>query len=223
MDRVKAFFSSSDTRPNEIESENLIAKDLEAQRQSSQQSSNGSWLPQWFSSSVSSSSSSSSTSSNSSADLVELDCGCQSLSYKQRIVGFLLTLAAGVCMLILVFLNISALFLGSTQKFAAAYTLANVFLLGSVCFLVGPWAQLKNMFTHHRLSASLIYILSLFGTLYCIVQLASLFITVPMLAIQFGALLWYVSSYLPFGQSFLSSMCGFWARMSWGMMSKFVS
>jgi hypothetical protein len=87
-----------------------------------------------------------------------------SLTSQQRLYGFIASLVTGI-----VFILISVAFLPyvlvMAKAFAVFYTFGNVFLLLSVCFVVGPVQQIKNMFQSNRVIASAIYVFSMIMTL----------------------------------------------------------
>jgi hypothetical protein len=122
------------------------------------------------------------------------------LSWKQRLIAFMMSLTVGLVMLFLAFSFLPMVFVGAPAKFAISYALANFLLLGSSCFLVGPSKQLAQMFNGDRALPSSIYIGSLVLTFYVAWQYRSFFIVVPVLVIQFISLAVYVMSYVPFGQ-----------------------
>lgn len=124
-----------------------------------------------------------------------------SLSWKQRLIAFCMCATVGCVMLFMAFSFLPMVFLGAPAKFAISYALGNFFLLGSSCFLVGPSKQLSQMFQPDRAVVSGVYLGSLVLTFYTAWQYRSFFVVVPVLLIQFTSLLFYVMSYVPFGQS----------------------
>uniref|UniRef100_A0A7S0L323 Vesicle transport protein n=1 Tax=Coccolithus braarudii TaxID=221442 RepID=A0A7S0L323_9EUKA len=134
----------------------------------------------------------------------QLGCGCcAEMSYKQRMVGFIFCLSAGLMLSASSLLSLSSLLLGNPVPFAVKYTLGNLLSIGAASFLVGPGTMCKNMFGRERRASSLLYLSSLCSTLTCIFYVHSHILTFISIVLQFGAMLWYVSSYLPFGQSLL--------------------
>jgi Got1/Sft2-like family len=128
---------------------------------------------------------------------------CFALSYAQRMAGFAISAIGGLLMLFMSMFYVTSILVGNPGKFAFTYSLANLLLFASTLFMVGPTQQLKNMFKQHRAVASTVYILSMVGTIYCVWQAKTMFVVVPVLMIQFCSLLWYVASYIPYGQSCL--------------------
>jgi len=133
-----------------------------------------------------------------------LTTGCCTFTLFQRLAIFALFLIAGAFMLMMAFFYLPSVIIGQTGKFALAYTLANIFILLSSCFLVGPATQLSSMFGKQRALVTTVYLASLFGTLYAALQIRLFVVIVPTLIIQFGSLLWYVLSYLPYGTTGLT-------------------
>ena len=62
------------------------------------------------------------------------------------------------------------------------------------------------MFTPERWLASLVYAVSLFGTLASVLYLKLQFVTLLCVVVQFSALTWYLLSYVPYGQQCLKSL-----------------
>jgi len=135
-------------------------------------------------------------------------CACPALTYTQRIMGFMFCFAAGVILTATSLMSITSLLLGNPIPFAIKYTLGNMLAMGAASFLVGPTAQCKSMFSRERLSSSVLYIASLFATLACIFYVHVQLLTLISIGVQFCAMIWYVSSYFPFGQSLLRRSVG---------------
>jgi len=132
----------------------------------------------------------------------EYDC-CLGLGYPQRIAGFAFSALSGLLCLTLCLGQLWMLPLGASRKFAMLYSLGNALLVSSSCFLVGPMRQLKNMTTKNRLTASIAYVSASFLTIYLSLAHFSVFLIIPSLLIQILAMMWYLLTYLPFGDSFL--------------------
>jgi len=129
------------------------------------------------------------------------------LSWRNRMIAFVFCALAGCMMLGLSFMYVSLIFLGSPAKFAISYALANLFLLGSSLFLVGPSKQLAQMFQPERAVVSGVYLASLLLLFYVSFAWGYFFVVLPVLAVQLVALLAYVASYVPFGQGMLTRIC----------------
>eukprot|EP01116_Phalansterium_solitarium_P002666 TRINITY_DN12823_c0_g1_i1.p1 TRINITY_DN12823_c0_g1~~TRINITY_DN12823_c0_g1_i1.p1 ORF type:complete len:174 (+),score=15.48 TRINITY_DN12823_c0_g1_i1:51-524(+) len=122
------------------------------------------------------------------------------LSFYKRVMIFvvLLALGLGLCFL-------STFMLLSPTRFAKTYTLGCLLVITSTAFLVGPKKQLQSMFQPERLPAAVLYVASLFGTLYCALSLQSSGLTMLMIILQLAAAVWYGASYVPFAQQCLKS------------------
>eukprot|EP01088_Endostelium_zonatum_P002276 TRINITY_DN12789_c0_g1_i1.p1 TRINITY_DN12789_c0_g1~~TRINITY_DN12789_c0_g1_i1.p1 ORF type:complete len:221 (-),score=35.93 TRINITY_DN12789_c0_g1_i1:102-764(-) len=83
-----------------------------------------------------------------------------------------------------------------------------LFFIISTFFLVGPITQLKHMFQPQRLISSVIFFVCLgLSILLITIKPKPLFI-LPLIIIQFIALIWYASSYTPRCQQFTKKACG---------------
>jgi hypothetical protein len=76
----------------------------------------------------------------------------------------------------------------------------------SICsssILTGPAKQCSQMLQPERRTASLVYLVSLAGTLLSVFVLKWQLISFAFVIVQFGALTWYMLSYVPYGQQCL--------------------
>jgi hypothetical protein len=137
---------------------------------------------------------------------------CFTLDWTQRLILFSLSLFAGLLMLGLSFTFLPGILLGGSAKFALSYALSNVFLLFSSVFLVGIRSQFESMTSNNRTLISSVYLFSLLSVIYCSIAFQSMFLIVPLLIIQFLALLSYVLSYFPYGVTAAKGMWKFVAR-----------
>lgn len=128
------------------------------------------------------------------------DSGSCSLTYKQRIVGFLVCAGFGLFCILLSFWLLFAI-----TFFVLVYTVGNCLLLASTFFLVGPVKQLKMMFTPSRCISSVIFLAALALTLFVAIYSGNVILCIVLVVIQFCALLWYGLSYIPFAQSAVAS------------------
>ena len=124
---------------------------------------------------------------------------CFGLSFYQRFAMFFACFAGGCIMLFFAVSLIPMLLLGFIPKFAVSYLAANVLFIASSGFLVGPKAQFAMMFDSQRWPITLVYLISLIGTLYAAWQVRVFYVLIPLLIVQFVSLIAYVGSYLPFG------------------------
>ncbi|XP_070560693.1 uncharacterized protein [Ptychodera flava] len=125
---------------------------------------------------------------------------CPSLTKKQRIIGFMGCLAAGIfCFVVAGFF--APFILVKARKFALLYTLGSLFTISSFSLLWGPWNHVKHLFSAARLPFTTTYLGSMFATLYFAMVMKSTIFTVLSASIQIIALIWYVVSYIPGGQT----------------------
>ena len=105
--------------------------------------------------------------------------------------------------------SLGGLLLGNPAPFAFKYTFGNLLALGSSSFLVGPAKQCRDMLTPERRTASIVYFVTLFGTLWSVFVLKWRLVSFACVILQFGALTWYMLSYVPYGQQCLKKTVGF--------------
>eukprot|EP01096_Ripella_sp_DP13-Kostka_P016635 TRINITY_DN8166_c0_g1_i1.p1 TRINITY_DN8166_c0_g1~~TRINITY_DN8166_c0_g1_i1.p1 ORF type:complete len:176 (-),score=60.88 TRINITY_DN8166_c0_g1_i1:38-520(-) len=91
------------------------------------------------------------------------------------------------------------------RTFAKWYSMGSVLIMSSTFFLLGPMRQLKTMFDSTRAPSSIVYILSIIGTLYSALILKWIGLTMLCVLIQVGAMIWYALSYIPFAHSMIKS------------------
>jgi len=124
------------------------------------------------------------------------------LTWQQRLMGF--AACAGLGLLCFLIASISML---RPVKFATAFTMGNILLVGSSFFLAGPAKQFKMMTKGGRLWASAGFVGSMILTLFVAFRFRSIFLTLPCLAVELFCMLYYLASYVPFGQQMLRSAC----------------
>ncbi|CAA3029368.1 vesicle transport protein SFT2B isoform X2 [Olea europaea var. sylvestris] len=123
------------------------------------------------------------------------------LSTKQRLYGFVTCLVAGItCTLLsmLVFFN--------PIKFGVTFSFGNLLALGSTGFLIGPKRQVAMMLDPARIYATALYIASIIVALFCAVYVHNKLLTLLAIILEFGALIWYSLSYIPFARSMVSKI-----------------
>mmetsp|Transcript_25780 Transcript_25780/g.50788 ORF Transcript_25780/g.50788 Transcript_25780/m.50788 type:complete len:176 (-) Transcript_25780:241-768(-) len=133
----------------------------------------------------------------------ECDCG---LSYSQRIMGFIFCFALGCCASVLATMNVPLIMI-APKKFALPYTFGNLLSFASTSFLVGPMRQVRTMFDPVRKVASILYLLSIGGTLFFAMYWQWYLGTMVAVSVQFLSFVWYCASYVPFGRSVLAAGC----------------
>ncbi|KAK9053498.1 hypothetical protein SSX86_030132 [Deinandra increscens subsp. villosa] len=125
------------------------------------------------------------------------------LSTKQRLYGFAICLVAGLTctlMSMLVFFN--------PIKFGIAFTFGNLLSLGSTGFLIGPKRQVNMMVDPVRIYATALYLASILLALLCALykQVHNKLLTLVAIILEFGALIWYSMSYIPFARAMVSKV-----------------
>ena len=83
-------------------------------------------------------------------------------SWSTRIKGFVICFAVGI---VLSVLGTVMIFFNNWTAFALLYTFGNIIALSSTCFLMGPFKQIKNMFAHTRIIATIVMLLCLVLTI----------------------------------------------------------
>ncbi|ONK57785.1 uncharacterized protein A4U43_C09F4070 [Asparagus officinalis] len=138
------------------------------------------------------------TSSTSFYDDFNREC---TLTTKQRLYGFAICLSAGLActfLSMLVFLN--------PIKFGVTFTFGNLLALGSTAFLIGPKRQVTMMLDPVRIYATAIYLASMIISLFCAFYVHNKLLTLLAIILEFGALVWYALSYIPFARSMVSKI-----------------
>lgn len=135
------------------------------------------------------------------------------LSRKQRIFGFITSLGLGLFFFSMATVYIPVLLL-KARKFSLLFSLGSLFTMGSFSFLWGPCSHLQHLFGKERLPFTSIYFGSLVATLYFALAMQSTILTSVAAVCQVVALVWFVVSYIPGGQTGMkffgricSSMC----------------
>jgi len=129
---------------------------------------------------------------------------CPSLTWQQRLWGF------GICFIFgMVLSYMSGFYIVRPAKFAILYTTGNLFAMGSTMFLMGPFSQLKRMFHPDRAIATVLYLTTMVLTVVVATRTGKVALVMPLIFLQWVALVWYSLSYIPFGQRILSSAVNF--------------
>ncbi|XP_051148288.1 uncharacterized protein LOC127263349 isoform X1 [Andrographis paniculata] len=123
------------------------------------------------------------------------------LSTKQRLYGFAICLAAGITCTLM-----SMLVFFHPIKFGITFSFGNVLALGSTAFLIGPKRQLTMMLDPVRIYATAIYMASIIIALFCAEYVQNKLLTLLAIVLEFGALVWYSLSYIPFARSMVSKI-----------------
>ena len=138
-----------------------------------------------------------------------------SLSLKERLIGFAICFGLGMLFQFISMGSIIGVLLGRPNKFAFLYTCGNIISIFGTFFLVGPVRQFKNMTNPYRRKASMIFLSAIVLTFISLYILHSKILTVLFVIIQFGAYIYYIMSYIPYGQECLNSL----ARRFFGVQS----
>ena len=138
-----------------------------------------------------------------------------SLSLKERLIGFAICFGLGMLFQFMSMGSIIGVLLGRPNKFAFLYTCGNIISIFGTFFLVGPVRQFKNMTNPYRRKASMIFLSAIVLTFISLYILHSKILTVLFVIIQFGAYIYYIMSYIPYGQECLNSL----ARRFFGVQS----
>eukprot|EP00919_Chromeraceae_sp_WS-2016_P077909 GHVR01184299.1.p1 GENE.GHVR01184299.1~~GHVR01184299.1.p1 ORF type:complete len:212 (-),score=33.20 GHVR01184299.1:138-773(-) len=135
---------------------------------------------------------------------------CPTLSWQQRLTGFFLCFGVGVLMSLLSLLSFGDMIAGYPAAFAIRFSLGNLMSVGATCFIVGPRRQLRNMSNKTRLIASIVFVGSLFLTLFFAFRVQVPILVIVCMVVQWAAVWWYSLSYVPYGRriasNFIASM-----------------
>ncbi|XP_024363090.1 uncharacterized protein [Physcomitrium patens] len=128
---------------------------------------------------------------------------------RQALTAFAIMIAAGVFFIFMAFFMFLPIIVLVPQKFAIAFTIGCIFIVGSFFALKGPKAQFFHMISKERLPFTAGFIGSMAATIYVSMVLHSYILSVFFAVIQVLALLYYLLSYFPggtAGMQFLTSM-----------------
>jgi len=125
------------------------------------------------------------------------------LTRTQRLLGFLVSFSMGMLLSLM-----APMYILRPIKLATSLSLGNLLSIGSMMFLVGPTKQCASMMDSSRWVATSVYLASLVLTLLAAFLLKSRLICLVCIIIQYGALIWYSLSYIPYGQAMLMRFLG---------------
>lgn len=96
---------------------------------------------------------------------------------------------------------------GNPYPFVICSSLGNVLSLAASLFLAGPRKQVKRMFASERVCATIVFLISIFLTLFVALSPVKIrhgkgLLLVVLVTVQFIACLWYCLSYIPFARRF---------------------
>ncbi|KAH9577653.1 Vesicle transport protein [Trypanosoma melophagium] len=129
----------------------------------------------------------------------------QGMSWSSRIQGFLLFTVLGFFSSVMGWI---ALGMGYYWKYSVLSTLGALMSLASTFIIMGPIAQLHYMFDDYRRTSSILYIGSLFLSLIIAVVYKSALLCGLCGLFQYGCLVWYSLSYVPYGQEAIGGFLG---------------
>ena len=129
-----------------------------------------------------------------------------SLSLKERLIGFGICFGLGLLFQFMSLGSILGVLLGRPNKFAFLYTCGNILAIFGTFFLVGPKRQIRNMSNPYRRKASIVFISSIILTLISLYILHSRILTIIIVLTQFCAYIYYIMSYIPYGQDCLNAL-----------------
>ncbi|EIE88162.1 hypothetical protein RO3G_12873 [Rhizopus delemar RA 99-880] len=84
----------------------------------------------------------------------------------------------------------------------------NVISILSLTFIIGLKKQFSTMFAPVRFWATVVYLSLLVLTLVLSITLRLFFLSLILVIIQFGALVWYSASYIPYGREIIRRFFG---------------
>ena len=132
------------------------------------------------------------------------DLFCPTLSYKQRLLGFIVTIVVGYILGILSYLTFFMYDNFDAVQFVLLYSLGNVCLIMGSCFLWGPKRQCKNMMKPTRMAISIVLVLLIAATIVCAFIFSDKWWLILALgAAQLLAMFWYNMSYIPFARTLI--------------------
>eukprot|EP00658_Telonema_sp_P-2_P075156 TRINITY_DN6458_c0_g1_i1.p1 TRINITY_DN6458_c0_g1~~TRINITY_DN6458_c0_g1_i1.p1 ORF type:complete len:176 (-),score=31.72 TRINITY_DN6458_c0_g1_i1:403-930(-) len=131
---------------------------------------------------------------------------CPSLSFKQRMIGFVICASVGYLLAFGSFFRFAKCLAGDCTRFAVIYSLGNIIALAATFFLVGPCKQVKQMFSETRRVATIVFLCAIACTItFALVKGLSPKVRVTLIVIsclvQLLAWIWYCLSYIPFGRA----------------------
>ena len=129
-------------------------------------------------------------------------CPCLELTYSQRFMAFCACFALGSILSIVATMNVPSIVL-APKRFAIPFTLGNLVSLLSMSFLVGFKKQMQTMCHPDRAATSTVFVISMTGTIFAAFYLRSAGLCLIFVVLQYGAYIWYVASFIPYGRAML--------------------
>lgn len=131
------------------------------------------------------------------------------LSLQQRVFGFAVCFIIGSILSLGSISSFASLLAGNPAPFAFQFSAGNLLSTLSTGFVVGFRTQARSMTQQHRALSAALFLGSMGATLgitLCLPQPHAI-VVLLCIAVQYGAMVWYIASYIPFGRSVLSSCC----------------
>ena len=123
-----------------------------------------------------------------------------SLSFKQRIMGFIVCAALGAAFGFLSFIIILSA-THSPARFAIPYSISILCLILSTFFLIGPLKQLKVMFHKTRVITSIVLLVSIAMVIFSAFIFKSAFLVLAFVILEMLAFVWYALSFIPYART----------------------
>ena len=147
-----------------------------------------------------------------SSDAEDNDSIFPSMTIRDRLIGFSVCMAVGYLFSAQSIVKFVKLLAGNPAPFVLTFTIGNIIVMSSSCFLIGPSNQVKVMFHQKRASVATIYVCSMFLSISILILavikrakynrtpiLLSISLLVTLL-IQCLSSTWYSLSYIPFAR-----------------------
>lgn len=135
------------------------------------------------------------------------------LPLRFRVVGFATCFILGTLLSLGSISAFSSLIAGNPAPFAFQFSIGNLLSMLSTGFIVGFRTQARSMTQEHRALSAALYVLSMIATIFMSLAMQPHALVVLIcIAVQYGAMIWYIASYVPFGRSILSRCCQGCAR-----------
>ena len=123
----------------------------------------------------------------------EPDPWLPSLSRKQRLLAFVACITVSMICFTFSFLFLPVIML-KARKFSLLFSMGSLAALSSLAMLRGPAKFVAFMLARERAPNTIVYLLTLFGTLYCAMVLRKTIPTLVVASMQFAVVLSYFAS-----------------------------
>lgn len=135
------------------------------------------------------------------------------LPLKFRVLGFAACFVLGTVLSLGSISAFASLIAGNPAPFAFQFSIGNLLSTLSTGFIVGFRTQARSMTQEHRAPSAALYLVSMIATLFMSLAMQPRALVVLLcIAVQYGAMIWYIASYVPFGRSILTRCCQGCAR-----------